>query len=196
MKTSARWIPSGYELIAKDEQYGFEVYSITQDNGRIYAIAYGGKRTKCDWHYRFKDELSLKKKIDETLEGFIAWNERKAKYKAERNKPHDVKVGDVFRCSWGYDQTNVDFYQCTKVIGAFVEIREIGQMAEETFSMQGECVPCVDSFKGDAMRKKVVTYGDEPAVRIYTFASAYRMKPLAKIGDKAVYASSHWTAYA
>lgn len=26
-----------------------------------------------------------------------------------------VKVGDVFTCSWGYDQTNVDFYAVTKV---------------------------------------------------------------------------------
>lgn len=194
-KDRIRWIPQGYTLHAKDERYGFEVYSINKD-GKMYAIAYGGKRTKCDWHYRFKDESSLKNKIDETLQGFMAWDERKAKYKAERNAPHDVKVGDIFRCSWGYDQTNVDFYQCTKVIGAFVEIREIGQMSEETMSMQGECVPCVDSFKGDPMRKKVVTYGEEPAVRIYSFASAYRMKPLAKIGDKAVYASSHWTAYA
>jgi hypothetical protein len=194
--TSTRWIPNGYSLIAKDERFGLEVYSITQENGRIYAIAYGGKRTKCDWHYRFKDEAQLKAKIEETLSGFMAWDERKAKYKAERNKPHDVKVGDIFRCSWGYDQTNIDFYQCTKVLGAFIEVREIGQMAEETMSMQGECVPCVDSFKGDPMRKKVVTYGEEPAVRIYSFASAYRMKPIAKIADKAVYASSHWTAYA
>jgi hypothetical protein len=191
-----RWIPKGYDLIAKDERYGLEVFSAISDNGRIYAIAYGGKRTKCDWHYGFKTETQLKAKIEETLEGYIQWEERKAKYKAERNRPHNVKVGDIFRCSWGYDQTNIDFYQCTKVLGAFVEIREIGQMAEETLSMQGECVPCVDAFKGDSMRKKVVNYGDTPAVRIYSFASAYRMNPIAKIGDKAVYESSHWTAYA
>lgn len=196
MMKKSRWIPNNYQLIAKDERYGFEVYSFTHENGHLYAIAYGGKRTKSDWHYRFKNEAQLKAKIEETLSGFMAWDERKAKYKKERNKPHDVKIGDIFKCSWGYDQTNIDFYQCIKVSGAFIEVREIGQMAEETFSMQGECVPCIDAFIGEPMRKKVAMYGDEPAIKIYSFASAYRMKPIAKIGNKSIFESSHWTAYA
>lgn len=194
-KQLVRWIPNDYSLIAKDERYGFEVYSGTF-NGKLFAIAYGGKRTKCDWHYRFKDDAALHKQIEETLRGYIQSAELKADYKAKRNAPHDVKVGDIFRCSWGYDQTNIDFYQCTKILGAMIEIRPIYQMSEETLSMQGECVPCVDSFKGDAMRKKVNMHGGNPSVRIYSFANAYRMKPIAKIADKAIYESSHWTAYA
>lgn len=199
MKT--RYIPQGYELIAKNERYGFEVWgnlSVTAPSGKtyIYAIAYGGKRTKSDWHYRFRDEASLKRQIEETLKGYMEWDERKQTRKAERNKPHNVEVGDIFRCSWGYDQTNIDFYQVTRVIGAMVEVREIAQMSEETMSMQGECVPSVDNFIGEPMRKKVSTYNDSASIRIYSFASAYKMKPIAKVGDKALYESSHWTAYA
>ena len=26
-------------------------------------------------------------------------------------KDHDVKVGDIYYTSWGYDQTNIDFYE-------------------------------------------------------------------------------------
>jgi hypothetical protein len=36
------------------------------------------------------------------------------------------KVGDILRCSWGYDQTNIDFYQVVAVVGkASVRIRKL-----------------------------------------------------------------------
>jgi len=38
---------------------------------------------------------------------------------------HEVKVGDVFVESWGYDQTNVDAYQVTRISPASVWIRPI-----------------------------------------------------------------------
>lgn len=189
-----RYIPSGYSLFAKDERYGFEVYATLSP--RIVAIAYGGKRTKPDWHYRFKDEAGLHKQIENTLRGFMQSAELKAEWKAKRNAPHDVKVGDVFRCSWGYDQTNIDYYECTAVLGQMIEIRAIAQEAEEAGFMQGQCVPVPGKFIGGAMRKKVSMSGGDPAVRIESYCSAYRMKPVAKVLDKPVYESSHWTAYA
>lgn len=189
-----RYIPSGYTLYAKDERFGFEVYASTSP--RIVAMAFGGKRSKPDWHYRFQNLTRLDAKIAETLSGLMSWEDRKAKHKAQRSAPHDVKVGDVFRCSWGYDQTNIDFYEVTAVFGQMVEIREIGQDRQETEFMQGQCVPLLGSYRGDAMRKKVSMGSGEPSIRIYSFASAYRMKPVAKIADKPLFESSHWTAYA
>jgi hypothetical protein len=189
-----RYIPQGYTLIAKDERFGFEVYQ--SNSPRIVAMAFGGKRTKPDWHFQFKDETRLKAKIEETLQGFMEWNERKAKYKAERTKPHNVQVGDIFRASWGYDQTNIDFYECTKVIGSTIEICEIAQMSKDNGFMTGECVPSQGHYIGKPMRKRVSMSGDTPSVKIYSFASAYLMKPIAKIGNKPLFEASHWTAYA
>jgi hypothetical protein len=77
-----------------------------------------------------------------------------------------------------------------------IEIREIAQDSMETLSMQGECVPMQGAFIGEPMRKRVSMGGGEPSVRIQSYFSAYRMKPLATIGNKPVFASSHWTAYA
>ena len=189
----ARYIPSGYKLIAKDERYGFEVYAMTEPY--IVALAFGGKRSKPDWHYRFQSTERLYKKIEETLKGYMEWQERKEQRRAERNADHDVKVGDVFKCSWGYDQTNIDYYQVTRVIGKMVEIREIAQMKEETGFMSGECVPASGNYIGEPMRKKVSVYNGQPSIAIYSFASAYRIKPLEIAGTK-VYEASHWTAYA
>lgn len=38
---------------------------------------------------------------------------------------HDIKVGDVFVESWGYNQTNIDFYQVLRVMPKSVEIQRI-----------------------------------------------------------------------
>lgn len=35
------------------------------------------------------------------------------------------KVGDVWYSSWGYDQTNIDFYQITKVSGQWVTLQKL-----------------------------------------------------------------------
>jgi hypothetical protein len=37
-----------------------------------------------------------------------------------------IKVGDIFSSSWGYDQTNVNFYEVVSVTARTVKVREIG----------------------------------------------------------------------
>ena len=48
-------------------------------------------------------------------------------YRLHTAAPHDLKVGDILYSSWGYDQTNIDFYQVTAVGVHSVKIREIEQ---------------------------------------------------------------------
>jgi hypothetical protein len=53
--------------------------------------------------------------------------ERKAARKVSPDQMDNVKLGDIFHWSWGYDQTNCDFFQVTKKIGkTMVELRSIG----------------------------------------------------------------------
>jgi hypothetical protein len=39
---------------------------------------------------------------------------------------HGVEPGDIFYCSWGYDQTNVYWYEVVRVTAAKAEVRPIG----------------------------------------------------------------------
>ncbi len=58
---------------------------------------------------------------------------------------YGVKVGDIFVEDWGYDQTNVDFYQVTKTTKKMVEIKPIaGKMVGEGHKTR--LVPDVDNF--------------------------------------------------
>jgi len=42
---------------------------------------------------------------------------------------HNVKVGALFSMSWGYDQTNVNYFQVVRTSAAGVWVREIGARA-------------------------------------------------------------------
>ena len=69
------------------------------------------------WYYSFKNLDRFKQKCLETIKLNNERQEAKKKYQEERTKPHSLKVGDILYCSWGYDQTNVDYFKVSQVIG-------------------------------------------------------------------------------
>ena len=54
----------------------------------------------------------------------------KTNYSSPEN-PHNVKVGDMYEMSWGYDQTNVNYFQVTRTSAKGVWVREIGSKSVE-----------------------------------------------------------------
>ena len=61
-----------------------------------------------------------------------------------------LKVGDILYCTWGWEQTNVEFVQVVDVLpsGKTCKVREICSRIEETGAMQGNSWPLKDNFKG------------------------------------------------
>lgn len=57
-----------------------------------------------------------------------------------------VAVGDVFECSWGYDQTNVDFYQITRKTEKTVWARRISAKRSPSGWLQNFVVPTRNDF--------------------------------------------------
>ncbi len=92
-----------------------------------------------------------------------------------------AKVGDVLVSSWGYDQTNVDFYQVIAVTRASVRTRKIGKnyLVSQASRTQDMVVPAIGAFidqniKGETHRIQK-NYGDAGYnVTIASYASAYR----------------------
>lgn len=68
-----------------------------------------------------------------------------------------IKVGDILTDSWGYEQTNVEFYLVTKIISACkVEIVELGHIQVETeSSMSGYVMPDTERRIGEPLQKMV-----------------------------------------
>ena len=178
-----RYVPKGYTRRAYNEKLGVEIFVKDDDT---CAIAYSGKRAaKPDWHLRFRSKERMAEYATEWLRRLEANAERKASRKAEAAKPHTLKVGDLLRSMWGYEQTNVDYYQVTALIGkTMVEIREIAQSSRETGYMQGVTTPVPDVFIGEPKRVRPSTNN---AVKVRSFAYAFPCS---------AEETSHWTAYA
>lgn len=134
--------------------------------------------------------------------------ERAAKLAAERAAKNaktaeaaaTVKVGDVFSMSWGYDQTNVDFFQVVAKVGkTSVRIRQVcppivaqqasGPMAANyvyEIPGNGELLPPCrgsvfirDQVNGDVKRVSDSCFRDEvrPCIKMRSYAWAYPEKP-------------------
>ena len=52
----------------------------------------------------------------------------------------DVEIGHILSASWGYDQTNIDYYKVIRKTATMVELRAIGQKYVEASSSMSEYV--------------------------------------------------------
>ena len=102
-----------------------------------------------------------------------------------------LEVGDVLISSWGYDQTNIDYYMITKLIGkTMVEAVEIGQMKSYDDIDRGDCAPDVTNIIGEPKRYRA----DGDRIKVRSFCSASKIEPKIINGVK-VYDKHYWTAY-
>jgi hypothetical protein len=144
-----------------------------ETNGVLYAIAFAGKQSKPLWHHRFRNDQDRQRYIDTTLEKRKYVVEHKQKKLDERkNFQHDYKEGDILYSSWGYDQTNIDWYEVTKVVGKQIEIRPIAGKQVGGGGGRGtdEVMPVPGHFTGPAVRKTPNQWG----IRLTSYSSAFK----------------------
>ena len=71
-----------------------------------------------------------------------------AQEKAAAAFRESLRVGDILYSSWGWEQTNIDFYQVIAIRGSAVDLRQLDQRTTEDGYMCGTTVPLPDVFKG------------------------------------------------
>lgn len=108
---------------------------------KAVVVRYGVKITKPNGkkpytNYWFRSPSDRQAYIDSEVENFNSYQkymaERRARAKATLTNA-SVKVGDIYYTSWGYDQTNVEFYEVVKLVGkCSVILREIAGESEQT----------------------------------------------------------------
>lgn len=131
------------------------------DQRLFFALGFVGRAQKPTFHYRFASEAKRTAYLGRVVEGIRAREERKARDRAERSKPHGWEAGLILKGSWGYEQTNVDFFEVVRVVGkTMVEIEEIGAQqatdAPDGFAaMSDHVVPNPEARSGRKHRVKV-----------------------------------------
>lgn len=179
--------------ITKNAQ--FNSVEILFDGKPSESIRSALKELKFRWHgvkkvwYGYSDEETVRKAID----GGKVAPAAKAAPKAETVNKFGVKVGDIFSASWGYEQTQNDFFQVVALVGEssvrvvevdlpMVSSQAVSSMSEDrTFKLTRELLPhssrsCFikDQEKGDL--KKLKSFAADgvsnPQFKLSSYASA------------------------
>lgn len=158
--THSRYIPPNAQAI---EHPAGIVYAYTT-NGRPHAVAYRGQRSQADWHYSFQSEERREEQIRSFFAALDARAKAKADRTAERQQPHTLEPGNVIYNAWGYDQTNIDFYEITKCSAHFVWLQRLSSHTTETGFMQGHAVPAIGTRSGQVTHHRVYRFHENNSV--------------------------------
>ena len=141
------YIPKGAETEELDG--GDLIARYIGGKGQPCAMVFHGRAQKPDWHHVFRSEEQRERYIADWQKNVGAHREAMAERKERRSSfEHGFQVGDILNGSWGYEQTNVDFWQVVEVHGREIVIRHIaGELVngEEGF-MQGRLMPLRGRF--------------------------------------------------
>ncbi len=175
------------------EALGLETFKAVTARG-IHLVGFSGRRAKPDFNYIFRTEERAAQYEKDWFDGLVKRAEEKATKKQEAEQ-HTLKVGDVLSASWGYDQTNYNYYQVTRLVGSrSVEIRELCKEATyDGQAMGGDCVPVKDKFKTEPQVKRVTS---DNSVKVFSWGVYARKKESIKAGGMEIFKPDYYTSYA
>lgn len=178
------------EIKRNQEHNGIEIYFDGKPGAATIAAL---KEKRFRWHSAKKCWYAVATAVNvdfaETLtgDGQTVENAAKRAHTGENKAPapalnaYGVKVGDLFYADWGYDQTNINFFQVVALLGSqSVRVREVvphivnskenGGMARyitAAVPKSGEVLPAVshsifinDQERGDIKKLKTLSDGE------------------------------------
>ena len=168
----------------KSEEYkGYEFQTWTDEKlDRPFLCVYKGKSGKAVSYYFYRKLEQRQDAVDRFKAQADSHEEYVTKKKeALKNLVNVAKVGDILESSWGYDQTNVDFYEVVGRTPKSVKIEEIGQtLVENTGYLSENVIPNRKWRSGKIMTKRIQSYSDNSyyvSIASYAIASKWDGKP-------------------
>lgn len=175
------------------EDVGAVVYIGEFGSGFFTVTAFSGKRTKPDFNYYVKSAEEVEADIQTFYKRLCRSQAAKIEQR-KQNRPTnaDVQIGDIFESSWGYEQTNVNYYQVVGYRGkSMVLVREIAANRKETGYFSGVCTPAENCFISDEILIRRVTNG---RIKIDEIITAHKAE-YQEISGKKVYSENPYSNY-
>jgi hypothetical protein len=153
------FIPTDGVKIEREGLIGAEAYKY-ECRGKLCAMMFIGKQAKPAMNYKYATIERRDAAIDEFFDNQAKVaefkKERAAAAKARKEEAKaNVKVGDIFCGSWGYDQTNQEFYQVVQKKGGTCKLQEIGKKIVETQQTCEYVRPAPDIKIGEPVTKRI-----------------------------------------
>jgi len=134
---------------------GSAIYTC-DDGGRFYLHIFQGKALRLlsgvsGW---YRTDRARADAIEHFRQSRARFHANTLLRRQASKRPHTLKTGDILNTCWGYEQTNVEFYQIIAVKGVMVTLRQIACDYVPTEYMSGETTPRPDKFIGEPIRRR------------------------------------------
>lgn len=173
------FIPKGARKVA--HKHSDAVAYVYEANGHPCARVFYGKQAKPVAAYRYRNEAEREQSVAKYFAARVEHDHAMAQRREARKGDHGLKAGDVLVSSWGYDQTNVDFYKVLRLVGSqSVEIVKVGGKHSSNdggSSMSGRVSADPDKIIGDPMLRRARPGGHVTIEGNYRHASPWDGKP-------------------
>ncbi|MCP3050723.1 hypothetical protein K6X12_06380 [Xanthomonas euvesicatoria pv. allii] len=124
-------------------------YYTWQSRNLVAVAFFSGRKTVHPSAYRFPSQALA----NDYIESWTASRQLAADTAKQQRQRHSLTVGQVLFSSWGYDQTNVDFYQVVAVRGAVVDLHELAKSSKPVGHMSAHVRP-LETFVGEPLRNR------------------------------------------
>ena len=189
--TREMYIPKIAQPVA-DPQSSAVAYVYRNGKGQPCAMMFAGKAVKPTQHCHYRTDRALEADVLRFFTATRATEGRRAKHAEERKAfRHSYKAGDVLKAVWGYEQTNVDFYEVTATTAGTVTVRKIGTESEDTGAYTGRAAPVPGAYIGEPVTRRPNPYG----VKIDDVRHA-SLVPFTEVAGVRIYESTNWSSYA
>lgn len=151
---------------ADAEVHGRLKFQRIDDGPQPVIKAWQGRQSRPYVHHIFRTALEREQWIQKHKDSDDAILRARAERKAEEvarlaTMRETIQVGTLLHYSWGWEQTQCDYFQVIKRSGSFVTIRPIkaATVPGSEGNMSEMQTPCPDQFFGEPMRKRITPYG-------------------------------------
>lgn len=156
MEYRASIVGSGYDTTAPETLEDGSAIFVKDEDSRFYLQVFIGKALRAcprlSGYYR--TPTARADAIERFKQARARHHTTQLLRRQAAKQPHTLKVGDVLNTRWGYEQTNVEFYQVVAVSGVMVTLRQIAATKTDAGFMSGTKVPHPDNFIGEPIRRR------------------------------------------
>lgn len=166
------------------EDFSVEIYENLEiqtwiDNGKFILRIYKGKSGKPIAYYYYKSDEYRSKSIENYKKSADSTKQyRLERAEARKNVKNVYKINDILCSTWGYDQTNVDFYEVVGLTNKSVKLVKIGQKMVENVGSLSEYVVPDRKYRGEKTITRRVGLSDGVSVSDVSYAYKWGGEPI------------------
>jgi hypothetical protein len=143
-------------VMTERPELGAVYFTFSTGLGKPCAVGFTGRKGKPAFRYQFADETRRANYVGEWLKGL----EENKRLDDEMNmQAHPFKAGDILYNSWGYEQTNINWFKVLTCTDSTLVIQEVAAMQtpqdNEHFNDRGTSVPNLDKVIGSPRRVRI-----------------------------------------